>query len=378
MNKFLLITCLTLIGLLTTASAQLPTTETTRRASEKMFQGDINGAMEILDKAIARKKDLVEALKMRARFNLRSGNFDNAIADYSTAIEVKPNDAELFQERGIIRYLQDKNLADALKDFETAISLGSKTERIYNFKAGTKQRLGDIEGAIKDYQTVIGLYPDSAQSYIGLSRTLADKGETENAVATLRGFLDRYEQNRNGKLPKVRGEEISSGIVIKSESENSKEKQVVVGQDSVVFNSGSPEELKKDLKAYEDKKYVANAYGQLGLMYEKQNNFDEALAAFDKALKIDASERNSLIKRGKVLLQKGRYEDAISDFNRAMKVIPLDADIYAQRGTAYLMLGKDDAAQKDFDKYLQLAPAKKSELEKRIADAKEKRAVQPQ
>jgi len=73
-KKFLLAASLVVTLLAGAADAQLYTSETVRKAGEKLRAGDRAGAVAVLDKAIEKRKDLLEAHQMRAGLRMMSGD----------------------------------------------------------------------------------------------------------------------------------------------------------------------------------------------------------------------------------------------------------------------------------------------------------------
>jgi tetratricopeptide (TPR) repeat protein len=93
-------------------------------------------------------------------------DYDRAIADYSTAIELNPASAEAFNDRGFAYYLQGKS-DRAIADFTRAIELRPDYPKAYNsrgvvFMAGGYGR----ERAVADFDRAIALQPDFRYAYI--------------------------------------------------------------------------------------------------------------------------------------------------------------------------------------------------------------------
>ena len=55
---------------------------------------------------------------------LQKGDYDHAIEDLDTAIQLKPNYANAYTNRGVAHYKKGK-IADAIKDYTQAIELNS-------------------------------------------------------------------------------------------------------------------------------------------------------------------------------------------------------------------------------------------------------------
>jgi tetratricopeptide (TPR) repeat protein len=83
---------------------------------------------------------------------------------------------------------------------------------------------------------------------------------------------------------------------------------------------------------------------------------DAAIADFDQALKIAATDYESLVSRGISRLALGKTDDALEDFSRAIEVEPDDAFAYQWRGDAALAKEKYADAAMDYDSLLRLSP----------------------
>lgn len=212
MKKSLLCACLLLAVFVTAADAQLLNSETTRKAGEKVERGDMAGAIAVLDKAIEKRKDLIEAYQMRANLRMMSGDLQGAAGDFSAALELSPNDAAIYERRARLRMLT-RDDAGALKDFDSAIANGSKAERVFAQRGALKRNAGDIDGAIADYHAALALNPYLATAENRLVQLLeVTKNDLDGALAHLQQFLDNYEAARarretaahQGRIPRDR------------------------------------------------------------------------------------------------------------------------------------------------------------------------------
>ena len=90
-------------------------------------------------------------------------DYRGAIADYSKAIELKPDYAEAYNNRGYSRAdLEDYR--GAIADFSKAIELKPDALAFLN-RGHAKSRLEDYTGAIADFSKAIELKPDYADAY---------------------------------------------------------------------------------------------------------------------------------------------------------------------------------------------------------------------
>lgn len=137
--------------------------------------------------------------------------------------------------------------------------------------------------------------------------------------------------------------------------------------------------LNTDNSLRTDFKIIARAYGRMGNAYLKQENYDEAINAFEKSLveftdsKIQKSlnETKKLKKKqeemayinpeiskaereaGNALFKEGKFPESIAKYTEAIKRNPSDAAPYSNRAAAYMKLGEFPMALRDCDRCLE-------------------------
>ena len=94
-----------------------------------------------------------------------SDNYKNeAISDYNKAIQLKPDYADAYYNRGTTKhYLQD--YTGAIADYNKAIQLNPDDFGTYNNRGLAKNELQDYNGAIADYNKSIQLNSDYYKAY---------------------------------------------------------------------------------------------------------------------------------------------------------------------------------------------------------------------
>lgn len=369
-----IISTLFLIAVLTLSSFAQNQTKTTREAGEFLSRGDIPGAIAVLDKAIAKNKDLFEAYKMRSFLRPMLGDFNGSLDDLTKAIEIKSDEGALYESRAMKRLQLRQDNSLILKDLDLAIGNGRKVEKVYTLRATVKRQTGDSEGAIADYQTAIGLRPDFAQAHVGLASIYLIGGDADKAAAVLENFLNGYE-NSLIKAPDVKSKVIGQSDIMPLPDVPKNGKQevstIILQRSDVRRMPSSPEEAEKFGEQLEQTKNTALAYTNLALIYEKRGELDKAMETVEKSLGIDSTDSHTLSARGKIKISQKDYSGAIEDLNAVIKQVPGMPQNYLERGIAFFILGREAEAQQDFDKYLQILPQGKAFLEKRIALAKQ-------
>ena len=101
---------------------------------------------------------------------------------------------------------------------------------------------------------------------------------------------------------------------------------------------------------------LAEAYNNLGLIYEQRGDYNKAIENFDRAIYLNPNYAEAYSNLGLVYKQQGDYEDAIRNFDRAIYLNPNHVTSYNNRGIAYTRQGTYEKAIADFTQAIQLNP----------------------
>lgn len=132
--------------------------------------------------------DKDKAMQLAAAFNQsgfdkgRYGDLAGAIADFTRALQLKPDETDVYNNRGYAKRRQG-DLDGAMADFNKAIELKPNELLGYYNRAAAKKDKGDFDGAIADLTKVIELKPDEASAYTNRGAAKKDKGDLDGAVA---------------------------------------------------------------------------------------------------------------------------------------------------------------------------------------------------
>jgi tetratricopeptide (TPR) repeat protein len=104
--------------------------------------------------------NLSSALQQRASVYMNERKFPEAIADYSEALKIKPNDPNIFERRAYAE-MQLKDYDKALHDYNQAIKLSPEDPKYYQVRALIYQTKGDFKAALADVDKVLKLDPNN-------------------------------------------------------------------------------------------------------------------------------------------------------------------------------------------------------------------------
>ncbi len=112
------------------------------------------------------------------------GDLKGAIEDFSKAVSLAPELAELHNNRGVALYLTG-DFASAVRDYNAAITL-DQAYRGFHYNRGLAfQRLGNMAAAIEDYTTELKIDPLNTEAYLHRGLAFRDIGRADLAIEDL-------------------------------------------------------------------------------------------------------------------------------------------------------------------------------------------------
>lgn len=133
------------------------------------------------------------ALNMRATFGYLEGDVEGAMEDLTKAIELQPTLTQAYIKRASMQLeLGDK--AKAAEDFEKASEQGQDDPDFFYHRAQLHFILGEFADAAKDYQKSIDLDRDFIYSHIQLGVTQYKMGSIASSMATFRRCIKNFDK----------------------------------------------------------------------------------------------------------------------------------------------------------------------------------------
>jgi len=120
---------------------------------------------------------------------LNNGNYDQAIAEYTQAIELDPSLTSFYYNRGLA-YSNKADYDNAISDFSQVIRMNPKDGGAYFERGYNYSMKGDPELAIADYTQVIQLDPKNAYAYNNRGLSYENLGQTEEAIQDFETVLE--------------------------------------------------------------------------------------------------------------------------------------------------------------------------------------------
>jgi tetratricopeptide (TPR) repeat protein len=235
----------------------------------------------------------------RARYYKNRGNvyyglkeYQKAMADYNRAIELDPNFAVAYSNRGLVYQNDLKEYQKAMADYNRAIELDPNFALAYNRRGLVYYDLKEYQKAMADYNRAIELDPNFAPAYNGRGGVYDELKEYQKALA---------DYNRAIEL--------------------------------------DPND--------------AVAYIGRGLVYQNDlKEYQKAMADYNRAIELDPNYAPAYNNRGLVYhYGLKEYQKAMADYNRAIELDPNYASAYSNRGWLYRnRLNDKVSARRDFER----------------------------
>jgi tetratricopeptide (TPR) repeat protein len=123
------------------------------------------------------------------------GEYDKAIASYTKAIELDPEDADTYYFRGIA-YEYKGEYDKAILDYTKAIEMKPEFSPFYCARGDTYSSEGEYDKAIADYTTAIDV-DGSLLAYWNRGHTYVSKGEYDKAISDYTKVIETGPQDAN-------------------------------------------------------------------------------------------------------------------------------------------------------------------------------------
>jgi tetratricopeptide (TPR) repeat protein len=254
--------------------------------------------------------------------------YKEALEDYGRAIEINPEDVWTIASRGLTYYFMNCHI-EAVKDFDRTIKINPEHTLSFHGRSKAYQAMQRYEEALEDLDSVIQIDPEDAWA-------IASRGQTYR-------FMERYEEALK---------DFDRAIQIDPELDWA----IASRGQTYRFMERYEEALKDFDRAIEINPELDWAIASRGQTYRFMERYGEALKDFDHAIEINPELDWVIAHRGETYRLMKRYADALRDFNRAIEInSELDWAI-AHRGETYRLMKRYEEALQDFDRAIEINP----------------------
>ncbi|WP_083786865.1 serine protease [Gloeothece verrucosa] len=291
-----------------------------------------------------------------------SGHYQEAIADYNKAIELKPH-PWAYNKRGLA-YSELEEYQKAIADFNKTIELEPDADYAYNNRGNVYKDLKDYDKALADYNKAIsynyvGAYNNRGNLYLDLKeyqKALADfnKGiEIDSENSLLYGNRGRvYSELKDYKKA---FDDYSKAIEINPNQSFYYTLRARVSQDLKDYNTVIKDYTKViELKPEQEK--IVEAYANRAGAYQNLKEFQKALDDANKVIELVPDQFYGYVVRGGIYAESGDYQKTVDDYTKSIEIYPKWFVLYNRRGQAYFNLKQYQNALADYTKSVEIEP----------------------
>ncbi len=257
--------------------------------------------------------------------------WQNSLSLWNHTIELEPKAVVAWNNRGSTKE-KFKLHADAIKDFDEAISLKPDYAHAYYNRGTARKNLGDMtlnpdqkmkifRDALDDYNKAIILIPDFDKAFHNRGIIYDNLGQFDLAMKDFEKALEIAPNNFEIF--------INRGVVYGKM--NLLDKAIDDFNRAIKLNPRN-----------------SSAYSNRGLANNIAGNTEAALADYNKAIELEPGFATAYSNRGLIYKNNKNYEKAVDDFTKSIERNPNFADAYFHRAAAYVAMNNFSAACKDF------------------------------
>jgi tetratricopeptide (TPR) repeat protein len=228
------------------------------------------------------------------------GRVPDAIAEYQTALRLKPDWAEAHYNLAMILSRTPGYLSEAIAEYKTAIRIKPKlTQAHYNLAATLARIPGRLPEVISEYKAVIQIDPDFAQAHDYLGSALLEAGGRLDEV------ISEYE-----KAIRLRPDFVQTHYNL----------AVVLAR----FPDRRPEAITEYEAAIRIKPDFAEAHNNLGdILAQIPGRRPEAITEYEAAIRTKPDFAEAHNNLGSALVRTGdRQAEAINEYKAAIQIRP--------------------------------------------------------
>jgi tetratricopeptide (TPR) repeat protein len=236
------------------------------------------------------------------------GNFPQAIADLTRAIELNQSEPQYFYDRGIAR-LNNRQPALAMGDFDQTLQL--KPEHVGARVARAELRVAARARAeaIADLDAASNVAAKEADIRLQMGNVYARAGALEPAIAQFTTWLDTHDHD--GRKPDVLSGRCRARALLDVEL------------DKALDDCNAAVKLRPGMPHLLDSR---------GLVLLRLGEFDKSIADYDAVLKEQPRNALAMYCRGLDKLRKGKTAEGQADLDAAKALQPLVAEEAKHRG----------------------------------------------
>jgi tetratricopeptide (TPR) repeat protein len=317
------------------------------------FKEEYRAAVEDFSSAIELAPELAEAYVERGHAVMYLENYQEAIRDLTVAVELDPDLADAWSWRALA-YADLAENDKAISDADRAISLNYELPWAHAARGIALMNKGEFEEAIASFTSAIDLAPyvlflvNRSNCYLNLGNNQAAYDDATLAIEASPSFAMAYNNRGVALLNVLRYADALSDF----DTALSIEPGTPLYLANCAFASWGLGDARRAVRHAEEavagdpdsgRNFVIRAAA-----YELNDRLDEAMLDLDRAESRGAKDSMFYLIRGNIKFKQGQLDAALADYDQAIAMSPNWPMLYEQRGNCYMAKGRPNEAAQDF------------------------------
>ncbi len=342
------------------------TGELIKQATSLIEKQDLDGALALLNQAVAAEPLHPEVYFRRGGVFADKGDDTAASADYNRAIELAPQVPRYWNTRGFYRLSRGKH-QEALADFQKAIEIDPQYKQAHNNHGLVYIAQRKFDEAIFSLKNALAIDPKYTDAGNNLGYALLQKGlmfkaleQFDQVIELDPNYVNAYNNRGLVKHRLMKHDEAVSDFTEAIVRDPENVKFYHQRRDAYLALQMMDEARRDDSKVrwliglgehhqqVRAKRGDPAVYMSRAEYYEASDMHQEAIHDLTHALSLDEQNAKALLQRGNVWMKLKQFDKAIADCTRAIEIQPLD-EAYSIRGDAHLQKGEIDQAVADYE-----------------------------
>jgi tetratricopeptide (TPR) repeat protein len=270
---------------------------------------------------------------------LQQSRFSQAVECFRSALRLQPSLVESWTSLGYGLQMMGQ-YQDAVEAFDQSLRLLPNFAEAWNYKGNALSASERHDRALEAYEEALRLRPSYADAWVGKGKALYELGMSVEA-------LEAYDQATRVQQEAglADGEAASPSALENLVTQQFSDPDILHNRGLALFSLGRYEEA---LSAFDAAIRLRpddpDTLHMRGIVLSELARLEESLESFDSALLYRPEDPSILHNRGASLALLGRYEDALQMFETALRFYPEDAQLLSSQGAALHALGRSAEA----------------------------------
>ena len=307
------------------------------------------------------KKDpeyVIFGYSTRAECYLCLGDTVKALADYSTAIKVKPDEPKLYDNRAQI-YFEQGNYSLSNADYQKMIELQPGDVMGYMGLGRNLLRQHRPDDAISQFNYAVKLDENYSSGYSFRAEAELEKEMWNEATSDLLSAMkNEWDQKAVYHMKELKDPAFTlmvSKLKIQAAKEPNENTWPYLS--ALMYNQNK--DYKKAIELYQEANHKDASpviYQKISDCYYEIGEFEEALNNINLAINMDTTDLANIARKANILYETGDVTSAIEVWNQVLAIQPEYAYGYYRRGWFKELSGDNDGAIEDFSMSIVLSP----------------------